>query len=986
VTDARVSTWVAELVSLAEVPGPRLTQLVLEVLALPPVPDPTATIETLPATELYSTQVTLLGRINPQGQPTTGHFRWGTSPGALVGITAPVDMGAGTTDLDFATVITGLLGASTYYVQAVATQLGGDVFGAVLPFTTAGPQEFFDGDVAHPLTWITLTLKDGTKQAFAEVDLNDPPSYYDGYKRPRVEHFMTISRGLSDRDGQIEHMAFGAVFSDLATDRFDAPRPFRGMLTDPVNQYLTNRPLEVWFIDDPERRRKGVARLAALGFVNDYAPSPDLRFDLKGADWLKRKFSRKRRAQQGWQPLITIADFPTCPNETLNTPAAIVYGSLGLGGAEAVVGVVATINPQPSAPPANFALSLVAGGKTAGVTRYYQVTGIVGGQETQPTPILVGTTTNTNKTIHLSWDAVPGATAIQVYSSHRADFTQGAQLTLPGSATSYNDTTVLPNENTEWIKGTNWRNMFRINLAYYVWADLGGGLFSAPGLAYAMVTPTTYAGGDGAVSPLTRRNITISWTAAAGAVGYRIIRRRSYYSDWNATFDRQWDTVGPGLTVTDDNYTTTPVTMPRGDLITASAAGQVEAIYVGRGSYGTTPQPLSALLVARHACARVGNIYVPSTTADVDGETRDTFAKVEDAEFGVTWFAPDHPGWIYPTKYVEINGRWFTLIFTTIEPVPDRVFVDVDGVEAVGDGTGALLRSIVDQRLHFMVNFVAPDPPWAMGGYLTAASTVFPQQATIPLVDAASHATVKAQLAARLGGIDYEGATIIGAGGEFVTAVDALARFQISGDFEQTFNSQGQDSVSCEPITEATDLPTITDVLSVKDGTFNLVDQVQSGFFNILPFVHSRDYTGRENGGWYGKGEVRADDSIVNYDQEREAPTFELHACRGNTPVGRATVLDVMARKLARYQDPRRTGTLQMPFSGLNFEPGVAAAIHHIEGVGPAGWTGRAVRILRHEVDPSTGIVRLDFYDLTAVLENHAALLLKRPSGGDNFE
>jgi len=847
-------------------------------------------------------------------------------------------------------------------------------------------QTFEDGAVSHPLTWITLTKKDGSKHPYAEVDLNDPPDYYDGYKRPRVERFLTIARGLSDRDGQIEHMSFGAVLSDIATDRFDTDREFRSTLADAVNQYLTNRPLEVWFVDDVERRRLGLPRLAAVGFVNDYAPTADLQFELKGADWLKKKFSRKRRAQQGWQPLITAADFPACPEEMLNSPAPLIYGSLGLGGSDAVVGVTITVNPQPVAAPGSFDLSLVTGGKTAGVTRYYQVAAFVGGQESDHSPTLVERTTNTHKTIRLTWDAVPGATSYRIYSSHRADFLQGALLDVAAGVLAYNDTTVLPNENKEWITGTAWRLMLRQNFQYLVYANVGGGLFSIPGTAYTVITPIP----DRRETPSTliQRDIDIAWTAHPGAVdGYRIIRRRSYYSDWDPEYSRQWDVAAGVLTVTDDNVTITAVTMPTGELIATSAAGQAEAIFVGIGAYGDpTPITVSALLIARHACARVGNIYIPNTTEGVDGETTTTYAAVADDQYGVTWFAPDHPGWIYPTKYVDINGQRFTLIFTTVEPLPDTVFVDVDGIETAADGTGTLIRSIVDQRLHFMVNFIAPDTPWATGPYLTAAATVFPHLPDIPLVDEASHTAVKASLATRLSGTDYEGATIIGAAREFVSALDALARFQQSGDFDQTFNRKGQDTVSCEPIEAALDLPVIGDVLSIRQGSFNLVDQVQSAFFNIIPYVHSRDYTGREKGGWKGNAEIRSDESITNYDQEREAPKMELHACRANTPQGSATIADVMARKLARFQDPRRIGSLQMPFEGLNYEPGSVVAITHLEGIGAEGWTGREVRIIRHEVEPTTGLIRLDFYDLTAVLENHEALRRRRDSSTTTTE
>lgn len=905
----------------------------------------------------------------------TGYFEWGTDPEALTNETEPQPIADGVEWVPFSELVTGLLPSTMYCFRAVRDDGTTLEYGDVLCFTTLGEQTFEDGAVSHPLTWITLTKRDGVKEPYAEVDLNDPPDYYDGYKRPRVERFLPIARGLSDRDGQIEHMSFGAVLSDIRTDRDDTDRPFRGMLADEVNKYLTNRPLEVWFVDDTERRRLGAPRLAAVGYVNDYAPVADLKFDVKGGDWLKKKFSRKRRAQQSWQPLISLADFPTCPVEKIKMAAPLIYGSLGLGGEDAVLGVTITVNPQPTAAPGSFALSLQAGGRTAGVRRYYIVTAIVGGMQSDWTPTLEETTTNTNRTIRVSWAAVTGATAYYVYSSHRPDFLQYYYLTVGAGVTSYDDdTTPIAEANRV---GTDWNMGQRINLSYNVWAKVGGGLFSIPGGAGTVITPVPNRHFN---ADLFDRDIDVSWTAHPGAVdGYRIVRRRSYYSEWDPVFDRQWDVAAGVLTITDDLITVTAVTVPAGELIAVAAAGQAEANFVGIGAYGTVPITVSALLVARHACARLGNIYIPTTTDGVDGETETTYAAVPDDQYGVTWFAPDHAGWIYPNKYVDINGRRYTLIFTTVEPVPDKVLVDVDGIESAADGTGTLIRSIVDQRLHFMTNFIAPDTPWQSGPYLTAADTVFPHVADLPVVDDVSHAEVKAALAARLEGAgDYEGAVIIGAAGEFVTAADALAWFQVSGDFDQAFNRKGQDTISCEPISPVEPAAEITDVLSIREGSLSLVDQVTSAFFNILPYVHSRDYTGREHSGWYGNAEARAEDSITNYDQERESPKFELHACRANTPAGAATIADVMARKLARYQDPRRTGVLTMGFEGLSYEPGISVLITSVDGIGPDGWIGREVRLTRHEVDPTAGTVKLDFYDLTAVLANHETFRRRR--------
>lgn len=943
-------------------------------VALLDVPEPD--VETLVATGVRSTQARIRGRIDPNDiAGVSGYLLWGTSPGSLINATTPQNITNGTVFITFSEILTDLEPDTTYYYRAVADDGSTEYFGDILSFTTLGEQTFIDGDVSHPLTWITLTKRDETRHPYAEVDLNDPPHYYDGYKRPRVQRFLTISRGLSDRDGQIEHLTFGAVLSDIKTDRFDADREFRELLDDVTNKYLTNRPLEEWFIDDEDRRIQGLARLAAVGYVNDYAPRARLQFEINGADWLKKKFSRKRKAQQSWQPLITEEDFENCPEETLNTPAPIIYGSLGLTGADPVENVQLVVNAQPTAAPTGFALSLQAGGRYAGVRRYYKVSQIVAGIESEQSATLSATTTDTNKTIRSSWTPSGSATAIYLYSSDKPDFSQFALTILSGAATSYDDDTTPPNQDAKHLTGTDWQLGLRLNLVYYVYAELAGGLFSRPGIVSTFLAPVPVRATvpDDRTHARRQRDIDITWDAHPDEVGgYRIIRWRSYYSNWTPEFDRQID-VGTGvLTTTDDVVTTSAVSIPDGELIALSATGQVQAIPVGDVTAGSPAQTLNALLIARHACSRVGNIYVPVTVQNVEGEDETTYEPVADSAFGVTWFAPDHTGWLFDEKYVDLNGRRYTLIFTTVSPLPDKVLVDVDGIETDGDGEGTLITSIVDQRLHFMNNFIAPDTPYQSGAYLTAADTTFPHIPDLPLVDEISHQTVKAQLAERLGTGDYEGATIIGAAGEFVTATDALARFHVSGDFDQAFNRKGQDTISCEPIAPSEDLDVITDVVSIQDGSFTIRDEVQTAFFNILPYVHTRDYTGRERIGWYGKDEARSQTSIDNYDQERESPRFELHCLRSNTTQGAATIADVMARKLARYQDPRRTGTLTLPFSGLNYEPGATAAVTHIEGIGAEGWVAKEVRFTHHEVDPTEGEVRLDFYDLTKVFENQA--------------
>jgi hypothetical protein len=230
---------------------------------------------------------------------------------------------------------------------------------------------------------------------------------------------------------------------------------------------------------------------------------------------------------------------------------------------------------------------------------------------------------------------------------------------------------------------------------------------------------------------------------------------------------------------------------------------------------------------------------------------------------------------------------------------------------------------------------------------------------------------VKDAIEERLEG-GYETAFIIGADGTFESALDVLAHIQVCGDFDQTWNRKGQDSITIEPIAPADDPEVITDIRSIIEGSFSITDHVDSEFFNIHPYVHTKDYTGRARTGWYGSGEKRSQTSIDNYDQERELK-WELHCCRANTPRGAATIADIMARKRARFQDPLRTATFIVPFSGLNFEPGSVAAVDHVEGIGASGWDGREVRFTFHAVEPTPGFVRLDVYDLEKVFANQGS-------------
>lgn len=763
-------------------------------------------------------------------------------------------------------------------------------------FTYLGEQEFIDGTVQHPLTWIELTTRDENLHVFAEVDLNDPADYYGGYKAPWVIKFLAITRGLSDRLGQPEHMAFGAVLSD--TTRF-----FRELLDNVATKYLVNRPLTERMIDDDARRLLGTPRLAAVGYVNAYSPRADLQFEINGSDWLKRKFSRKARAASAWQPVITIEDFPNRPDDVKDFSVPIIYGTLDDRVFETVYTNVSTaLEFDPTIP----AISSVGcadlgpgGGIDGGLSAV--VTAIRAGKE-GPISNPAGTL-DYNRALVVAWNSVPGVDSYRVYMF-----------------------------NTWWG-----------------WSPSGGWPYdaaSAPTFVRMLEHPNTFPNTDFDPLPWPPfREFATYFEAAAGA---------HHGVDALAT-------------------TVTSETIDRGH-------GAVAPIYVGKQTVSGTIY--HKFLLAAHACKEVFDVYV-------DGIAQKIATDAAQAGVGGIWLIPGYAGWIAifgAVMYEEINGKRFFVVYGKEGVVgPDRgagvasgppttpgldqtpfapLSFNLSGIEMIGDGTGTVVQQIALQAKHFAINYIAADTP-VVGDWLTE-SPMFPHLPDLPLIDEISFDNVDVESGNRLPG-GYRGDGIIGANGEKVSALDALALFNVSGDFDSFFNRKGQYAISMEPILQSAGLPTLNDVINITEGSFEIEDDVNAEFFNILPYRHTRDFTGRIPDGWGGIAEFRSDVSIDLYDQERASPFFDLHLLRDYTEQGAATVIDVMARKSGRYRDPRRTITLKLPFSGLNYEPGNIAPITHIEGIGADGWLDHDVRITRHEVEPSDGIVRLDAYDLESL-------------------
>ena len=70
-------------------------------------------------------------------------------------------------------------------------------------------------------------------------------------------------------------------------------------------------------------------------------------------------------------------------------------------------------------------------------------------------------------------------------------------------------------------------------------------------------------------------------------------------------------------------------------------------------------------------------------------------------------------------QYVTRGGKWFTVVDWSSTPPADddEVTADVDGYEYVGDGTGEMIETPLNQMLYFLANFVFNQ--WRSGAWLS---------------------------------------------------------------------------------------------------------------------------------------------------------------------------------------------------------------------------------------------------------------------------
>jgi hypothetical protein len=97
-------------------------------------------VSTAPATSIGGNSATLPGSVNPNGSDTQVWFLYATDSSMNDALaTPPQDIGSGTAAVPVSASITGLAANVPYYFQAVAENIGGNLKGSILSFTTRFP-------------------------------------------------------------------------------------------------------------------------------------------------------------------------------------------------------------------------------------------------------------------------------------------------------------------------------------------------------------------------------------------------------------------------------------------------------------------------------------------------------------------------------------------------------------------------------------------------------------------------------------------------------------------------------------------------------------------------------------------------------------------------------------------------------------------------------------------------------------------------------
>lgn len=177
-------------------------------------------------------------------------------------------------------------------------------------------------DITEPIYWAVIKPSGELGDVYqgAIASLCDPVGYYGDYKQPSILSINSITRASSDfLTGSLPAQSVSVTWADanhfvrdvFATTRSD----------------WNNSEIWIYLIDNATRLALGTPRLLFYGIIKGDTPGADLTYITPAYDLIGATYSITGDDVQIPKRVMTRADFPGCPNASVDLGVPIIFGS-----------------------------------------------------------------------------------------------------------------------------------------------------------------------------------------------------------------------------------------------------------------------------------------------------------------------------------------------------------------------------------------------------------------------------------------------------------------------------------------------------------------------------------------------------------------------------------------------------------------------------------------------------------------------------------
>lgn len=806
---------------------------------------------------------------------------------------------------------------------------------ALVGYATPGyrfRREEYTRGTAHALLRAPFDLPDGTQVSYGAQMVPD-------VMRPsesRVVSTGYYERTLSGDDGEIRVNTFRMLFADTDYE-------FRGFLANVAKYPLLNVACKVE-VNSVENFWAGGKWLTYFrGEVSRYKPEPSLLFSLELHGWGTKQLARPIPLPKLVTDLPSVIDtslyapllLGTRSDEMSATAAPTPAEEVARGvidGDDWLAGFADGAGTAPTSP--TLTENAAAGTLTAGLILRGYVVAYRNGVASSPAPFLETslelTLVANGSAATLAWTAAVGGADyyraflawVDTGAGNKTVWSQFIQTT--GTSVQFTDVPAVYEPATEDLTP----GAVRVDGEHFYWsmtAVMPDGE-TAPSVEFY-----------GYTAPFVRpRRVVV--VPVVGALHYHLYRRYVSKTQPNARF------VVPVTNVNGDSNIYGEGTITGGAEVEGwpVARGRVPLAYAGliADNEGTDWHAFVLTyglgeLIHLYQAPLAGDVPVRINEADYD-------TAIAVAGRGSQWTDQFQSRF---GDYYQANGRRYTVIFVLGPQGDDAasgsrpLFANARGIEDVGDGTGDVIESGVDQLAWLLDNMVLPDTPQPVNGGDWLAPSTFSDGT--PRRNATAFALADAEIIETLGSSDRS--LFLPASASRPTNADVLRKMVLGLDVGFGWLLEGPVTIALHPpVPDSMDWAATehdTDVAEAQNDPPFDVDDDPSPRVTTLPVrwhYHDADAAYLD--------EQLFDDTARPY-QDQDA---KLGSPLELETVTSATVAQAIGqRALLRRKKPQRTVTQARAFHGIHRDLGARFRVTHREGIGDGGYAEARMQVRR---------------------------------------